>query len=79
MYNLTGIISKGEGHSAVWTELTSGREGNVIASTFVKILRNVVKDNVHITDIVCWSYSCVPQNRNSHISQAVLEFLSTNS
>ena len=79
MYNLTGIISKGQDCCAVWNELTSGRAGNDIASTFIKILKNVVKDNAHITDIVCWSYNCVPQKRNSHISQAMPGFLSTNS
>lgn len=49
----------------------SGREGNDIASTFVKTLRNVVKDNVHITDIVYWSDSCIPKNGISHMPQVI--------
>ena len=53
MYNLTGITSKGQDYCAVWTEPTSGKAGNNIATTFVKILKNVVRDNVHITDVVC--------------------------
>lgn len=68
MYNLTGITSKGQDYCAVWTELTSGSAGNNIATTFVKILKNVDRDNVHITDVVCRNDSCIPQNRNSHIS-----------
>ena len=54
--------------------MTSGRAGNDIASAFVAILNKVVEDHPSVTDIVCWSDSCVPQNRNSHISQAILEF-----
>ena len=30
----------------------------------------------HLYNIISWSDSCVPQNKNSHISQAILEFLS---
>ena len=63
MNNLIGITSKGQGYCAVWTELTSGRAGNDIVSAYVKILKNVVKDIAFITDIVCWSNSCVLQNR----------------
>ena len=66
----------------VWTKITSGRAENDIASTFVKIIKKVAKDNAHIIGIVCWSDSCpspLKKNRNSHISQAVLEFLSSNS
>ena len=77
MYNLTGITSKSESYCAVWIELTSGREGNDIASAFVKLFKNVVKHNAHITDIVCWSESCVPKNKNSYMSQAILESLLT--
>ena len=50
----------------------SGRAGNDIASAFISFLRRVVSDHPNATDIICWSDSCVPQNRNSHISQAIL-------
>ena len=76
MYNLTAYTSSKQGYCSIWTELTAGRAGNDIASAFIAILKNVVADHPNVTDIVCWSDSCVPQNRNSHISQAMLEFLS---
>ena len=58
----------------VWTKVTSGRAENDIASTFVKVLKKVAKDNAHIIGIVCWSDSCPspPKKTEIHISQAVL-------
>ena len=53
----------------------SGRAGNDIASAFIQILKKVGNDHPNITKIICWSDSCVPQNRNSHISEAILDFL----
>ena len=78
MYNLTAQTNHKKGYCAIWTEVTSGRAGDDIASAFVSILRKIVKDNPAATDLICWSDSCVPQNRNSHISQAILEFLFNN-
>ena len=52
--------------------------GNDIASAFISILKQIIKDNPDVVDLLCWSDSCVPQNRNSHISQAILEFLQKN-
>ena len=54
----------------------SGRARNNRASAFICILNKTASDEPHINNIICWSDSCVPQNRNSHISQAILEFLS---
>ena len=53
----------------------SARAGNNIASAFICILNKIASDEPHINNIICWSNSCVPQNRNSHILQAILEFL----
>ena len=61
----------------IWTECISGRAANDIASAFIQILKKVWNDHPNITKIICWSDSCVPQNRNSHISQAIPEFLYT--
>ena len=77
LYNLTAQTSTNQGYCAIWTEITSGRVGNDIASTFIAILEKVTVDHPNVTNIVCWSDSCVPQNRNS-LSQAILEFLSKN-
>lgn len=55
----------------------AGRTGNDIASAFRRILDVLVEEN-DITECVTWSDSCVPQNRNSIISNAVLEFLRDN-
>ena len=76
MYNLTAITSEKQGYCTIWTEAMSGRAGNDIASAFICILNKIASDEPHINNIICWSDSCVPQNRNSHISQAILEFLS---
>ena len=75
IYNLTAQTSTKQGCCDIWTELTSGRADNDIASAAIAILNKVVEDHPTVTDIVCWSDSCVLQNRNSHILQAILEFL----
>ena len=54
---------------------TSGRTGNDIASAFVKILEKITGDNPEVKDIVTWSDSCVPLNRNSVMATAVADFL----
>lgn len=54
----------------------AGRAGNDIVSAFKKILDVLNSENENdITDLVTWSDSCVPQNRNSLISNAVLDFM----
>ena len=75
LYNLTAMTSSKQGYCAIWTELMSGRAGNDIASAFIQILKKVANDHPDTNTLICWSDSCVPQNRNSHISQAILEFL----
>ena len=47
-----------------------------MASAIVEILERVVQDYPEVTKIVTWSDGCVPQNRNSIMSFAVIEFLS---
>jgi hypothetical protein len=76
LYNLTAHTSlSGQGYCAIWPETLSGRAGIDIASAVVKILAAVVRDNADITEIVTWSDSCVPQNRNSIMAYAVSDFL----
>lgn len=53
----------------------SGRAGNDIASAFIQIITKAAQDHPDVEELICWSDSCVPQNRNSHISQAILEYL----
>ena len=57
----------------------SGQAGNDIASAFIQILNKIAANHPNVTDLICWSDSCVPQDRNSHISQAILEYLSKQS
>ena len=64
---------------AISTECMSGRVGNDIASAFMQIVDKVAADHPNVTELICWSESSVPQNRNSHISQAILEYLSKQS
>ena len=57
----------------------SGRAGNNIASAYIQILNKVAADHPNVTELICWSDSCVPQNRNSHIFHAIIEYLSKQS
>ena len=57
----------------------SSRVGNDIASAFMQILDKVAADHPNMTELISWSDSSVPQIRNSHISQAILEHLSKQS
>lgn len=78
MYNETAVASSNgqkQPICAVWAETTSGREGNDIASSLVKILEQTVERFPEAEDIITWSDSCVPQNRNSFMSTAVYSFL----
>lgn len=62
--------------NAIWDETRNGRSGDDLASALIKILKSVVaKLPDHITKLILWSDSCVPQNRNSHMSMALLKFL----
>ena len=70
MYNISAITSEKQGYCTIWTEAMLGRAWNHIASDFICILNKIASDKPHISNIICYSDSCVPQNRNSHISQA---------
>ena len=54
-----------------------GRSGDDIASALVKIIKEVCVDNPSTKKIILWS-DCVAQNKNSHLSYALLDFLKTN-
>ncbi|GBN09717.1 hypothetical protein AVEN_51341-1 [Araneus ventricosus] len=59
------------------SENLSGCAGNDIASAFHKIPTVLAEEN-DITELITWSDSCIPQNRNSIISNSVLHFLKDN-
>ena len=42
----------------------SARAGNEIASAFICILNKIASDESHINNIICWSDSCVSEDRN---------------
>ena len=76
VYNLTAHCSlTKQSYGAVWTENMSGRSGNDIASALVAILHKIVQDNPLVTELVLWSDSCVPQNKNSLMSSALILFM----
>lgn len=76
VYNLTAHNSLDkQAYCAIWPETMCGRSGNDIASAFIAILEKILIKHPNITDIITWSDSCVPQNRNSIISLAVTDFL----
>lgn len=75
IYNLTAQLSTTKKiYCAIWTEYTGGRSGNDLASALYKILTKVVEEN-DITELITWSDSCVPQNKNSIMTFAVQHFL----
>ena len=85
--NLIGLCKSGmtefksvkiKTYCALWTEYTGGRSGNDLASALFKILHRVIEDNPEISKIITWSDSCVPQNKNSIMSSAILYFLQAN-
>jgi hypothetical protein len=76
LYNLTAHLSSSNTvYCAIWTEVVQGRTGNCLASAFSKIVERVLHEHHEITDLTTWSDSCVPQNRNSFISAAVMNIL----
>ena len=70
------MTSSKQGYFVILVECMSGRAGNDIASAFMQILNKVAANHPDVTELICWSDSSVSQNRNSHISQAILEYLS---
>jgi len=78
VYNLTAHCSvDGRAYCAVWCEGVRGRGGNDIASALVAILEKIIVQNPDIVKITLWSDACVPQNKNSVMSFALLTFLSS--
>ncbi|GBL99106.1 hypothetical protein AVEN_64105-1 [Araneus ventricosus] len=78
-YNLTVYYTPTKQvYCALWSENLSGRADNDIASAFHKILTVLTEEN-DITELLTWSDSCVPQTRNSIISNSTLHFRKDNS
>ncbi|GBN13904.1 hypothetical protein AVEN_262506-1 [Araneus ventricosus] len=78
VYNLTAYYTPTKQvYCALWSETLSVLTGNDIASSFHKILTVLTEEN-DLTELITWSDSCVPQNRNSIISNSVLHFLKDN-
>lgn len=76
LYNLTACdIKQHQGYCILWNEGIGGRSGNDIASALIHFLINIMKNKKEITQLGLWSDSCVPQNKNSLMSLALLKFL----
>ncbi|XP_072399630.1 uncharacterized protein [Diabrotica undecimpunctata] len=76
VYNLTGYCSKNKKtYCGVWHEMISGRTGNHICSSLLKILDQIVSDFPELTKLVIWSDSCIPQNRNSIMTFGLQHFI----
>ena len=81
VYNLTGhskVNGEKDVYCVVWNECHAGRGGNEIASSVLKVLKDVCVRFPLVRKIITWSDSCVSQNRNSFISTAILSFLYSN-
>jgi hypothetical protein len=76
VYNLTAHCSvDGATYCAIWHEALSGRAANQIASAITRILHALCADHPSLKHLILWSDSCVPQNRNSVMSTAIIKFL----
>ncbi|KAF2905908.1 hypothetical protein ILUMI_00267 [Ignelater luminosus] len=74
-YNLIAHCSlQKQAHCCIWSEGTQGRKGSDIASVLIRKLDHVIDDFPHIKTIIFWSDSCVPQNKNSIMSLALMKF-----
>ena len=56
----------------------AGRAGADIASSLTAIVEMLIKDNPNIVNLVTWSDSCVPQNRNEMICYSMLDMIRKN-
>nr|CAI5839610.1 unnamed protein product [Callosobruchus analis] len=75
VYNLTGYdVVKKRGYCALWHELLGGRKAIDIASALYVILEKLLPEIPNVTTIILWSDSCLPQNKNCHMSAAILHF-----
>jgi len=77
VYHLTAHCSLSkQSYGALWPETMSGRSGNDIASALVCLLERLVNDHPdQLEEVVLWSDSCVPQNRNKIMTSAIMLFL----
>ena len=78
VYNLTAHVKSNKTikkYCVVWPEVTSGRTGNDLASGLIKIFDDVAKTFPEAKHYITWSDSCVPQNRNSIMTTAMIYFL----
>lgn len=81
MYNMTvhlQMTSHSQVYCALWHEGIVGRSGNDMASAVLKVIETIFVQYPTITNIITWSDSCVPQNRNSIMTSAMLGFLMKN-
>ena len=76
-YNFTAHCSlNNKTYCALWNESIAGRGANELASCLYKLLKLIIQDcpNISINQIILWSDSCVPQNKNSIVSMAIKNF-----
>jgi len=71
-------MSHSQVYCALWHEDIVGRAGNDMASAVLKVIETIFEQNPTKTNIITWSDSCVPQNRNSIMTSAMLSFLLKN-
>lgn len=79
LFNLTGFCASNHNtYCSFWDESRMGRSGNDLASAHNNILQSAIDDNPSVEEIVVWSDSCVPQNKNQMVSLSSLSILRQN-
>ena len=58
----------------LWHEGISGRAGNDLASSVTCLLEKIIANHPDVNKLILWFDSCMPQNRNSHLSIALVSF-----
>lgn len=77
-YNMMALVHKNkQAYCAVWSENVGGRSGNEIASAVIVLLKHILLDHLEYEQLLLWSDSSVPQNRNSHISYALQHLIAS--
>lgn len=73
---MTAHCSKNKkAYNALWGENVAGRGANEIASALCTIIDSIIKEYPETEDVVLWSDSCIPQNRNSMMTLALKSFI----
>lgn len=72
VYNMTARVSRTKkAYCGIWNEAVCGRAGNDMASVITHLVSVILADHPEAEQLILWSDSCIPQNRNQMMSVAL--------